>query len=234
MVKVIISKVDPVGQSAMKLNLPFEYVVDDRDVIYLDDLDKRFPNEDLFIVISRHESKSKIPIFSAHFTGELDKRKVGWTYPSYHKVFLQRINKMNPEYEVTTEPMHHGPVLSKPVLFVEIGSSPNEWSNLNAVKKLVEVVNSLLTEKPKKATNAIGIGMNHYPKKFTELILNDEYAFGPIVSKYYVDYITEEVFKELVEKSVEKIQVAFIDKKVKMKREIERWCNELDIELVRV
>ena len=112
MVKVIISKADPVGQSVTKLGLSFEYVVDDRDVIYLDDLDKKFPNEDLFIVISRHESKSKIPIFSAHFTGELDKEKVGWTYSRYHKAFLQRINEMDPEYEVTTEPMHHGPVPS--------------------------------------------------------------------------------------------------------------------------
>ncbi len=229
---VVISKKDPVGQSVLKLKPKFEYITDERDTIELYDLDKKYKT-DLFIVISRHESKSKIPIFSAHFTGELDKGVVGYTYPSYHKAFLQYISELNPKYEVTTEPMHHSPVLSVPVLFVEIGSSPNEWNNLEEVEKLIKAMEMML-KGIKKAIPAIGIGGNHYPKKFNKLILEDEYAFGPIISKYYVDYLTENTFKELVEKSVEKIQVAFVDKKVKMKREIETWCNELDINVVRV
>ncbi len=229
---VVISKKDPVGQSMLKLDLPFEYVVEEKDTIDLYDLDKKY-DTDLFIVVSRHESKAKVPVFSAHFTGELDKKKVGYTYPSYHKAFLTNISNLNPEFEVTTEPMHHSPVLSVPVLFVEIGSSEKEWKNMKAVEKLAEAINRTLKNKI-RATPAIGIGGNHYPKKFNELIIEDEYAFGPIVSKYYIDYLTEDIFKELVEKSVEKIGVAFVDKKVKMKREIETWCNELDIEMVRV
>ncbi len=229
---VVISKKDPVGQNMLKLDLPFEYVVEEKDTIDLYDLDKKYET-DLFIVVSRHESKAKVPVFSAHFTGELDKKKVGYTYPSYHKAFLINIFNLNPEFEVTTEPMHHSPILSVPVLFVEIGSSEKEWNNIKAVEKLAEAIDKTLKNRI-KATPAMGIGGNHYPKKFNELIIEDEYAFGPIVSKYYIDYLTEDTFKELVEKSVEKIKVAFVDKKVKMKREIETWCNELNIEMVRI
>ena len=229
---VVISKKDPVGQSMLKLELPFKYIVEEKDTIELYDLDKKYKT-DLFIVVSRHVSKAKVPVFSAHFTGELDKKKIGYTYPSYHKAFLTSISNLNPKFEVTTEPMHHSPILSVPVLFVEIGSSEKEWRNMKAVEMLVKAIDETLKCKI-KSTPAIGIGGNHYPKKFNKLIIEDEYAFGPIVSKYYIDYLTEEIFKELVEKSVEKIKVAFVDKKVKMKREIETWCNELGIEMVRV
>ncbi len=229
---VVLSTKDPVSKTMIKLKPPFDFVTDERDTIELNDLDKKY-DTDLFIIVSRHESKSKIPVFSAHFTGEINKGKVGATYPSYHKKFLNLISGMNPEYQVTTEPMHHTPVLSKPVLFVEIGSSPKEWYNVNSVEKLMHAIELLLNEKIKDYIPAIGIGGNHYPKKFNDLILNDEYAFGPIISKWYTDYLTEKIFKELVNKSVEKIQVAFIDKKTKNKAEIEKWCNELGIDPVR-
>ena len=89
---VILSKVDPVSKTMISLNPPFNFKIEDKDTIKLFDLDKKYKT-DLFIVVSRHESKSKIPVYSAHFTGELDKGLIGYTYPSFHKNFLIEILK---------------------------------------------------------------------------------------------------------------------------------------------
>ena len=234
MVKVIISKSDPVGQTAISLNPKFPFETFEEDTIDLWDLDKLFPSEDLFIVISRHESKSKIPIFSAHFTGMVDKEMIGYTYPSYHKEFLRILKSLNPKFEVTTEPMHHGPVISKPVMFVEVGSSEKEWKDKEAVNTLLKAVEKILKKKPKYKTIGIGIGGNHYSKKFTDLILNSDAALGPIISKYYIDYVTEESFRDMINKCVEKVQYVFVDKKCKKKKYINELSDLFGIEMVEV
>ena len=229
---VILSKVDPVSKTMISLNPPFEFKIEEKDTINLWDLDKKY-NTDLFIIVSRHESLSKIPVYSAHFTGELDKGLIGYTYPSFHKNFLLKISKLNPEYQVSTEPMHHGPILSKPVMFVEIGSSEKEWENKDSVNKLMKAVEETIKDK-KRWTSAIGVGGGHYSKKFTNIILNSKYAIGPLISKYYSKYLNEKVFKELIEKSVEKIETVLIDKKCKIKNEVINWSQRLGLKWIKI
>ncbi len=232
--KIVVSKADPVGQTFIKIDPKLKYEVVEDDTTNLWNLDKIFPEEDLFIVVSRHESKSKIPIFSAHFTGMIDKDMVGYTYPSYHKEFLRIIKNLNPKFEVTTEAMHHGPILSKPVMFVEIGSSEKEWRNEENVRKLIEALKILIERKPKYQNIGIGIGGTHYSKKFTDLIINEDVAFGPIISKHYVDYVTEKTFRDMIERCVEKVEYVYVDKKCKKKKYIEELSNIFGIETVKV
>ena len=229
---VILSNFDPVSKTMIKLNPPFDFKIEERDTIKLFDLDKKYKT-DLFIVVSRHESKSKIPIYSAHFTGEIDKGLVGYTYPSYHKNFLIEISKLNPEYQVTTEPMHHGPVLPKPVMFVEIGSSEKEWKNENSVRKLMKAIERTLKNK-KRWIPSVAIGGGHYSEKFTKIILNSDYAIGPLVSKYYAKYLNEKIFNELIEKCIEKPKIVFIDKKCKIRKKIINWSQNVGIEWIKV
>ena len=59
----------------------------------------------------------------------------------------------------------------------------------------------------------IGIGGNHYPQQFNELILFSKAAFGPIISKYNLAFINEQIIKQMKVKSIEEITHIYIDKK---------------------
>ena len=45
------------------------------------------------------------------------------------------------------------------------------------------------------------------------LIVYSNVAFGPIISKYNLPFINERIMSQIKEKSIEKIDMAYIDKK---------------------
>ena len=65
----------------------------------------------------------------------------------------------------------------------------------------------------KESNIGLGIGGNHYPKKFNDLILYSDVAFGPIISKYNLPFITTKSIRQSLIKSIEKIHQIYIDEK---------------------
>ena len=55
-------------------------------------------------------------------------------------------------------------------------------------------------------------GGGHYPKIANKLILGSEFVIGHIAPKYAIDSIDEEMFKQAVEKNVEKVAKIIIVK----------------------
>jgi len=83
---------------------------------------------------------------------------------------------------------------------------------------------------------AIGIGGNHYPQKFNDLILFSNVAFGPIVSKYNISSINEKIIKQIMIKSIEKINHIYIDEKGlgKEKGKILNTLKDLKVEIIHI
>jgi len=123
---------------------------------------------------------------------------------------LRKLNdKKMKDFEISLEVTHHGPTgLDKPVVFVEAGSSEKQWNNLNACAAVAEAI---MTFEP-KGRSAIGFGGPHYAPKFTKLVL-EEWATGHICPKYHFNSLDEEMFRQMVEKTVPKPETALIDKK---------------------
>jgi D-aminoacyl-tRNA deacylase len=205
----------------------------------------------MVIFLSKHVSESKTPTLTSHSTGNFSgndlmggkPREIGNTFPSFQKLYMKKAyEKMNKifGYDLIIEATHHGPTsLKNPVLFVEIGSSETQWVNKTTAsivcKSVIEAINDI--EKHTENNNmsiGIGIGGNHYPKKFNKLILFSNVAFGHIISKYNIPFINEQTIREVKEKSIEKIDHIFVDQKGlgKDKGKIMSFLKSLDLEIV--
>jgi D-aminoacyl-tRNA deacylase len=189
----------------------------------------KFPNS-LLIFLSKHASKSKIPALTSHFTGNFSMDnslggvpfEIGIAYPSFQKEYMKNLYSMKSSlhnYDLTIEASHHGPTSSaNPILFIEIGSSEEEWNNKKTAKMVCECLIQTI-QNVSKNTNigeseiSIGLGGNHYPQKFNNLILTSNVAFAAIASKHNLRFISNEMLEQMRKKSIEKVTSIYIDKK---------------------
>lgn len=229
------------SQSGAKL------VSSNSDIIEVSNLDEVFDPE-AYIFLSRHKSDANIPAFTSHFPGNLGKenrfggnpRQIAYTYPSIQKEFFKLMvntRKEYSKYHVVLEPTHHGPTaLKKAVLFVEIGSTEEEWRDENAAKHLCKNLIQTLESPASNDKVAIAFGGPHYSQKFSQLVAETEFALGAIAPKYILPEIDEVMIREMIEKSVEKITYAIVDWKGmgKEKERILELIRKTDLEIVRI
>jgi len=131
---------------------------------------------------------------------------------------------------------HHGPTIDKPIIFVEIGSTGEEWGNKQAAKIVAEGTLAMI-QSNKEYESVLGIGGGHYTKKFTEFILETEYAVGHIAPKYVIDNLNFEMFKQAVEKNVESVKKAVVLKEetnLKQKEKIKEFSGQAGIEYIEI
>jgi len=220
----------------------------EEDTINFDFLDKT-PDEksDIIIVISKHQSTSNMKTLSLHHTGNPSPQapfggrpmELSYTIPAISKAvfkiyYKHAINLL--DYNFTLEATHHGPTsLLKPLLFIEIGSTKDEWNDRDAVRALGETIREVLElEWIEDCIPSVGFGSTHYPAKFTRIELEEKYCFGHIISKYYIDYLNRDIIVQAIEKSIPRAEVAFIEKKgvrSQLRRKIELILNELGLEV---
>jgi D-aminoacyl-tRNA deacylase len=191
--------------------------------VYAQNLTDFFANPELVIFISRHSSESGTPTLSVHTPGNLGNAELGGLP---RKVSVSPANAMRDalmsmmslkletqlQYDVCYECTHHGPSLNVPAMFAELGSSPKQWSDLKAAKAVANAVMNVIANFGKSSAKAVlGIGGPHYNAKFTKIALKSEIAFGHIIPKYALSYVDAEVLKQCVDKTLEKIEYAFLD-----------------------
>lgn len=212
------------------------------DSIFANYIEKKIEKDinikfDSIIFASRHSSEKKIPTLTAHTPGNFGKADYGgkdgelcFSMPEANKKAVQKMNELSPQdYAVSMEATHHGPITDLPSVFVEIGSSEENWKDEKAGEVVAEVIQSLLDLKPKK--KAVGIGGGHYCPKFTELALKTEIAVGHVLPKYVE--ITEETIKKALEKN-SGVDLVVMDWKGTPKRSIiKNTVEDLGYEVVK-
>jgi D-aminoacyl-tRNA deacylase len=195
----------------------------EEDDIYFDFLDEVFEGRvDGYIVLSRHSGGR--PSLTVHHPGNPGPeapyggkpRSLPPAWPSlaahllrtYRRVAEER--ELTGEFQVTLEATHHGPTeLSKPIVFIEIGSSEREWVRRDAHEAMAETVLRVLREGPKAVEcreTVIGVGDTHYPVKHTRNVLEKDYCYGHIFSKHVLQYLDENILAMAVQQSVEPIR----------------------------
>ncbi len=222
-------------------------VTSNRDIIFTDHVNIE---ADLYIFASRHSSPQAIPCLTAHPTGNFSddnshggkKRELSLTNSYYIKKALKLLEKFSKEvrlgYQVSQEVTHHGPTSYEvPSFFIEIGSSEKEWTDPRASEVLARVIMNLEEVETRDFVSAIGFGGPHYAPKFTKLSLETNYAIGHICSKYAIDDLDLETFKQMLEKTIPKPEIALIDWKGLRKdsrEKVIKFLNEFGLELRRV
>ncbi|MEW6329118.1 MAG: D-aminoacyl-tRNA deacylase [Candidatus Micrarchaeota archaeon] len=213
----------------------------DTRLVYADFLDEKI-NTDLFIFASKHKSESGTPCLTAHTPGNWGSADLGGApktlaraAPHMLKRALQKMNARAQEerlgWMVCAEVTHHGPTLSTPSLFVEIGSTENEWKNERAGRIIADSIMGAIGDE-KQFEYAFGVGGTHYAPAFTKIILESELALGHILPKYQIDNVDMETFKHGIEKSEGRAGFVLLDWKGMNKGQREKiikMCDEIGV-----
>ena len=142
----------------------------------------------------------------------------------------------NSGYELTLEATHHGPYMHKPSVFVEVGSTELEWNDKENGKILANTIMNALKKEVSDQKIAIGIGGPHYCANFNKLLLRSNYAVSHICPKYHLSNLTEELVKEAIENTNEKVDRVMLDWKGlgTEKQRIIKILKNLGLEILRL
>jgi D-aminoacyl-tRNA deacylase len=181
----------------------FDLITLDRALhIHADYLMQEYPS-DLYIFLSKHESKSKKPCLTAHAPGNFWDAQLGGkpfevciapaiNMANYLKTLKENIRSSEYNLDICYEVTHHGPTFMAPAMFVEIGSSEEYWLDEDLARIVVKsLINSFDRNEEYKV--AIGVGDGHYAPKFTDLLFEKNFAFGHIIPNYLLEYISKDM-----------------------------------------
>ncbi len=198
---------------------------------------------DLFIFATKHKAKSGIPSLSVHTQGNWGEaglggkdRQLAVSPANYLKEGLKKLAELSPAlqaqgFDIIQECTHHGPFLSKPSMFIEIGSSEPQWENQEAGKIIAETIHHLATKEPPHYKVAVGIGGPHHTPNFKKIILGGEIAVGHVCPKYQLENLDKEMVLQAVERSWPKAELIILDwKGIDSKERITKILAEIGIE----
>jgi len=180
------------------------------------------------IFLSRHKAASGKPSLTVHPIGNWGKAEYGGeegkitpTSPKIMTSLLREIKKNQLEgFDVCFEATHHGPLLNTPTIFLEIGSTENEWEDELPAQSLIK---SLLEVKYIDGKNVVGVGGGHYTPRFTEAALTHKVNFGHMVANYGVPFVNTKVLRNAMEAS--NAEGVYFHKKA-MKKSVYRQIKE--------
>src|SRR3989344_5694439 len=116
------------------------------------------------------------------------------------------------DYKVTLEATHHGPLIHKPCLFIEIGSTETEWKDRKAgfviAKAIAETIETFKVNPYNEI--AIALGGPHYCPNLNKIQLKSNVAISHIIPFYSLP-LSEEILKEAIEKTEEEVDFALLD-----------------------
>jgi len=193
---------------------------------------------DYYVVASRHWSSSGTPCLTVHATGNFGKAVYGGRQRELQRVpanpmrnvFLELLKEPPRGYEVSLEATHHSPTqFETPMFFAELGSSKRQWADEAAASYLTEAIMRGIASDG-KAPVAIGFGGGHYCPTFT--VVEAETAFGHICPKYALDLLTEDLVLQMVERTVDGVDRAVLDKGMKgyQRKKVEVALRKVGVE----
>jgi len=206
-----------------KPNFDF-YLIDD-EIIYTENLDlERIDQYDFIIFASKHRSEKQEKTLSIHAPGNWrearlggESEKISQTSALFQKQIFEKLKTNSEEYHlknysITLECTHHGPLIKKPCIFIEIGSTETEWKDRKAAFVIAKTISEIIKDFKENPYNevAIGIGGPHYCPNFNKIQLKSNIALSHIIPQYVLP-LKEEMIKEALNKTEEEIDFALLD-----------------------
>ncbi|MEM2871082.1 MAG: D-aminoacyl-tRNA deacylase [Candidatus Caldarchaeum sp.] len=205
---------------------------------------------DLIVVASRHVSESGRRCLLVHSTGNWrDKAEFGGlpsklsmtsaraVYTAVHALRSSADELGLRDVVVGLEATHHGPYSEKPLVFVEIGSSPDSWRDQTMAEAAADACLKLCRDKGNLLEScAVGFGGGHYAPNFLMPVFEGRFAVGHIASKH-VFPLTEDLVEQAFSKTVEKPRTALVDwdgLKSDHRQALLKTLARMDVEVVRV
>jgi len=225
---IVASKLDKAGiniTTQLSQFGDFNFYLVDKEIIYTENLDSEKINSYDFVVFaSKHKSESREKTLSVHAPGNWrsvdlggESGKVCKSSALFAKQMFGKLNKNAEQYhlknyKVTMEVTHHGPLIDKPCIFIEIGSTENEWTDRRAAFVIAETISETIegfVENPYNEV-AIVIGGPHYCPNFNKIQLSSNVAISYVIPSYAAP-ITEEMIREAIDKTEEEVDFILLD-----------------------
>ena len=189
----------------------YDLVIIPTPAISADWLEEKY-DYDGFIFLSKHAAESEVLALTCHNTGNFSEAKFGGNdrqiaipHPYVQKTYLQTLwkNKSNfSDFQITIEATHHGPTaLSKPSLFIEIGTTEKQWNDISLCNSVATLVHEVMASHIRPSPTAICFGGTHYPDKFTNELLEGKFSLGTVVPKHALDHVDESLFFQILDKN---------------------------------
>jgi len=205
------------------------------------------------IFISRHTSKSGEPTLTVHPIGNYGKAQFGGitktlvkSSPKLMTELLRNLKKnadiAKTYHKVCFEVTHHGPYLDTPTLFIEVGSTEEEWNKKKpaeiVAKTILDVLNLYHYEEDFEGDIPVimGIGGGHYAPRFTDIILEKKCAFGHMIPGYHINdgNINDEILEKTIN-ATPNLKAVYIHRKSLRKpqiREFRNWFEKRKIPVI--
>ena len=212
--------------SSMKQEPSYDFYLADEEIVYTENLNMEKINKyDFIIFASRHSSEKGGKTLSVHSPGNFRRADIGGengkvcrSSALFQKKMFEKLIEntkqyhLDKDYTVTLEATHHGPLIDKPCVFIEIGSTEIEWNDRRAAFIVAKTIDDLIKEYKENEYNevAIGIGGPHYCPGFNKIQANSNVAISHIISQYVLP-LSEEMIKEAIEKTVEEVDFVILD-----------------------
>ena len=197
-----------------------DLLLTDKKHITFEEFDKDL-DSDLIVVISKHSAVSGKPSLSGHFIGNYSNNEMGgreakicYSAPLFLKKYFNNLKRNYTEstYDITLESTHHGPFLKTPVVYVEIGSTKNEWIDKEIGKIVAQtLLKTLDLDLNRDYKVAIGFGGTHYCHNFNKVEFVTDICMSHICPKHFVDAMNEDMVKQMINRSTKPAELAIID-----------------------
>ncbi len=203
----------------------FNFYLVENEIICTENLNlEKINNYDFIIFVSRHVSEKGGKTISIHTPGNWRKADFGGqegrvckTSALFQKQLFEKLN-FNMEkfpikgYNLTLECTHHGPLINKPCVFVEIGATETEWKDRKAGFVAAKAISEAVQEFKENPYNevAIAIGGPHYCPSFNKIQLESNIAISQVISQYAFP-LTEEMIQEAIAGTEEDVDLILID-----------------------
>jgi len=221
---VVVSREDSAGmniasflEGKLPSNMELHFIEDNQCFAnYVEDV-----SADFFVFASMHKSASEKPTLTVHAPGNWGKAELGGkekelvpTNSFLIKNYLLGLEKqrdaLNLDYSVALECSHHGPFLTKPAVFIELGSCKEQWKDRTAANAVANTIIEC-TSLEGNFKSAIAVGGGHYCPEFTKLVLRTEWALGHICPLYALENFNEKLLGKSLTSTNPKPEAIILD-----------------------
>lgn len=223
----------------------FDLVMIPSPAISADWLEEKY-HYDGFVFLSKHASETGKLALTCHSTGNFSgalfggfERQVAIPHPHLQKSYIQSLWKKRKdfsEFEITIEATHHGPTaLSKPTLFIEVGTTEEQWTNKPLCESVAGIVKDVLLAPQKRYEVGICFGGTHYPAKFTKMLLEGPYALGTVMPKHTLGLLDKALFSHIIQRNNEaKFAILDWSSLGKEKQKVVNYLETTDLEVIKI
>jgi len=203
----------------------FDFYFVEEETIFTENLDmNKISQYDFIIFASRHKSEKGGKTLAVHSPGNFRSADYGGVQGKvciasalFNKALFAKLNEQVAiadfkDYNVTLECTHHGPLLNKPCVFIEIGSTEIEWTNRRAGFIIAKTIQETISEFKENNYReiAVGIGGPHYCPSFNVIQLKSNVAIGHVISEYNMP-ISQDMILEAIKKTYEEVDFVVVD-----------------------